>query len=89
MFNFYGAAIIKECLSNKTFADDLDDNALDLSRTPAEVFAIAEKYIKTKLNICNLKSTCKNLGVIYQSFTTRFYFKWLVPVGKILVAQYW
>ena len=61
MFNFYGAAIKRDCLSNKTFADDLDVNALDLSRTAAEVFAIAEKYIKTKLNICNLKSTCIKL----------------------------
>jgi len=48
------AGIVRDCLVDGTFADDLDVNALDISRTPAEVFAIAGKYIKTKLNISNL-----------------------------------
>ena len=48
------AAYIRDLIAPGTFADGLDTNALDLSRTPSEVFAIAGKYVKTKLNISNL-----------------------------------
>ena len=48
------AATVRDCINEGSFADDLDMNASDMSRTPAEVFAIAGKYIKTKLDISNL-----------------------------------
>ena len=51
------AAYIRDLIMNGTFADDLDSNALDMSRTPSEVFAIAGKYVKTKLNISNLPTS--------------------------------
>jgi hypothetical protein len=37
-----------------TFADDLDANASDISRTPDEVLAIAGAYVTNKLNASNL-----------------------------------
>lgn len=48
------AAYIRDLIASGTFANDLDANALEMSRTPSQVFAIAGKYIKTKLNISNL-----------------------------------
>jgi hypothetical protein len=46
------AAYIRDLISNGTFAGDdvIDANGLDKTRTPAEVFAIAGTYIKTKIN---------------------------------------
>ena len=51
------AAYIRDLIMNGTFADGLDANALEISRTPAEVFAIAGTYVKTKLNISNLPTS--------------------------------
>lgn len=51
------AAYIRDLIANGTFANDLDSNALDISRTPSEVFAIAGTYVKTKLNISNLPTS--------------------------------
>lgn len=51
------AAYIRDLIMNGTFANDLDANALEISRTPSEVFAIAGTYVKTKLNISNLPTS--------------------------------
>jgi len=51
------AAYIRDLIMPGTFADGLDVNALDKSRTPGEVFAIAGTYVKTKLNISNLPTS--------------------------------
>jgi len=53
------AALIRDLLSNGTFADStvIDANGLDKSRTPAEVLAIAAPFIKTKLNASNLPTS--------------------------------
>jgi hypothetical protein len=51
------AAYIRDLIMNGTFANDLDSNALDISRSPSEVFAIAGTYVKTKLNISNLPTS--------------------------------
>lgn len=51
------AAYIRDLIMNGTFANDLDTNALDISRTPSQVFAIAGTYVKTKLNISNLPTS--------------------------------
>lgn len=51
------AAYIRDLIMNGTFANDLDTNALDMSRSPSEVFAIAGTYVKTKLNISNLPTS--------------------------------
>lgn len=53
------AALIRDLISNGTFADNtvLDANALDKSRMPSEVLAIAGTYIKTKLNASNLPTS--------------------------------
>ncbi len=50
------AAYIRDIISNGSFADNtaLDANGLDKARTPAEVLAIAGKYVKTALNASNL-----------------------------------
>lgn len=48
------AAYIRDLIMPGSFADGLDTNALDMSRTPGQVFAIAGKYVKTQLNISNL-----------------------------------
>ena len=48
------AALIADLLSNGTFADTVDTNALDTARTPAAVLAIAGTYITTKINASNL-----------------------------------
>ena len=51
------AAYIRDLIMPGAFADGLDANALDKSRTPGEVFAIAGTYVKTKLNISNLPTS--------------------------------
>lgn len=48
------AALIADLIANGTFANTTDSNGLDTARTPAQVFAIAGTYIKTKLDISNL-----------------------------------
>jgi Ferritin-like domain len=48
------AAYIRDLIMPGTFADGLDANGLEISRSPSEVFAIAGTYVKTKLNISNL-----------------------------------
>lgn len=51
------AAVIRDMITNGTFADNTavnDTTGLDLVHTPAEVLAIAGKYIKTKINASNL-----------------------------------
>ncbi len=50
------AAAIRDLISNGTFADDtaIDAMGLDLTRKPAEVLAIASKYIKTKIDASHL-----------------------------------
>jgi len=52
------AALIRDLISNGTFADStvIDANGLDKSRTPSEVFAIAGAYIKTSIDISKLPS---------------------------------
>lgn len=53
------AALIRDLISNGTFADSSVVNAqgLDISRTPPEVLAIAGTYVKTKLNASNLPTS--------------------------------
>lgn len=49
------ASLIRELISPNTFlGDSVDMNSVNLSRTPAEVLAIAGTYIKTKINASNL-----------------------------------
>lgn len=50
------AALIADLLSNGSFAATTDANGLDMARTPAEVLAIADTYIVTKINASNLPS---------------------------------
>ncbi len=51
------AAYIRDLIMPGTFADGLDANGLEISRSPSEVFAIAGTYVKTKLNISNLPTS--------------------------------
>jgi hypothetical protein len=51
------AALIRDLLSNGTFADDLDANALDKHKLPLEVLSIASTFIKTKINPNNLPTS--------------------------------
>lgn len=50
------AALIRDLISNGTFADSTDANGLDMARTPAQVLAIADTYITTVINASNLPS---------------------------------
>ena len=50
------AALIADLLSNGSFAATTDANGLDMARTPAQVLAIADAYIITKINASNLPS---------------------------------
>lgn len=52
------AALIRDLISNGSFADNsiIDANGLDRSLMPSEVLAIAGTYIKTRLNGNNLPS---------------------------------
>jgi len=51
------AALIADLISNGTFADTTDANGLDMARTPAEVLAIADKFVVTKLDASNLPTS--------------------------------
>ncbi|MES2851088.1 MAG: ferritin-like domain-containing protein [Bacteroidota bacterium] len=53
------AALIRDLISNGSFADNtaIDANGLDLSRTPAQVLAIAGTYLKRALNASNLPTS--------------------------------
>lgn len=53
------AAAIRDLIQCGTFAnmEVVNANGLDVVRTPAEVLAIAGKYIKTKVNASNLPTT--------------------------------
>jgi hypothetical protein len=51
------AAYIRDLIMPGSFADGLDANALDMSRSPSQVFAIAGTYVKTKLNYSNLPTS--------------------------------
>lgn len=50
------AALIRDLISNGTFADStvVNENGLDTSRTPDQVLAIAGGFIKTKIKVINL-----------------------------------
>ena len=49
------AALIRELIGLNSFlGDSVDANSVNVSRTPAEVLAIAGAYIKTKINASNL-----------------------------------
>ena len=49
------AAYIREVIAVNTFlGDQVDANSVNVSRTPAEVLAIARTYITTKINASNL-----------------------------------
>ena len=48
------AAIIREVIAANTFADTTDANGLDPARSPAQVLAIADPFIKTVINASNL-----------------------------------
>ncbi|MBA3673806.1 MAG: ferritin-like domain-containing protein [Chitinophagaceae bacterium] len=49
------AALIRELVSINSFlGDQVDASSVNISRTPAEVLAIAGPYIKTKINASNL-----------------------------------
>lgn len=51
------AAYIRDLIMPGSFADGMDANGLDISRSPSEVFAIAGTYVKTKINISNLPTS--------------------------------
>lgn len=53
------AALIRDLISNGTFADStaVDAMGLDMAKSPSEVFAVAGKYVKTKLSIKNLPTS--------------------------------
>jgi len=49
------AALIRELITVNSFlGDQVDASSVNISRTPAEVLAIAGPYIKTKINASNL-----------------------------------
>ncbi len=49
------AALLRELVAANTFlGDQVDADSVNISRTPAEVLAIAGPYIKTKINASNL-----------------------------------
>lgn len=51
------AALIADLISNGSFADTTDASGLDMARTPAQVLAIADTYIVTKINASNLPTS--------------------------------
>ncbi len=51
------AALIADLISNGTFSDTTDTNGLDMARTPAQVLAIADTYVVTKLDASNLPTS--------------------------------
>ncbi len=44
------AALIRDLISNGTFADDLDANALDISKPPTAIVDIANAFLTTKIS---------------------------------------
>ena len=52
------AALIRDRISNGTFvgSDVIDANGMEMSKSPADVLAIAGMYVKTKINASNLPS---------------------------------
>jgi Ferritin-like domain len=50
------AALIADLLANGTFANTTDANGLDMARTPAQVLALADPFIKTVIDASNLPS---------------------------------
>ena len=52
------AALVRDLIENGTFAnmEVVDANGLDVVRKPSEVLAIAQAFIKTKINGSNLPS---------------------------------
>ncbi len=44
------AALIRDLISNGTFADDLDVNALDISKPPTAIVDIANAFLTTKIS---------------------------------------
>lgn len=50
------AALVRDLISNGSFADSttVDANGLDISRSPGQVLAIAQTYIKTKISLTGL-----------------------------------
>ena len=50
------AALIRDLISNGSFADSstVDASGLDISRSPGQVLAIAQTYIKTKISLTGL-----------------------------------
>jgi len=52
------AALIRDLISNGTFADStvIDANGLDLAYTPSKVLSMAQAFVKTKINGSNLPS---------------------------------
>lgn len=51
------AALIRDLISNGTFANSTDSNGLDSAKTPAEVLAIAGTYITTVIDASNLPTS--------------------------------
>ncbi len=53
------AALIRDLISNGTFADDLDANAKDIEKTPAQVAVIANSFLaaNSQLNGANLPTS--------------------------------
>lgn len=51
------AALIRDIISNGTFANTADANGFDEIRMPLDVLAIAGKYIKTSINPNNLPTS--------------------------------
>jgi hypothetical protein len=51
------AALIRDLLTNNTFANTTDSNGLDPARTPTQVLDIAKAYINTKINASNLPTS--------------------------------
>lgn len=51
------AALIADLISNGSFSDTTDANGLDTARTPAQVLAIADTYVVTKIDASNLPTS--------------------------------
>jgi len=51
------AALIRDLISNGTFAGSTDTNGLDSAKTPAEVLAIAGTYLTSTLDASNLPTS--------------------------------
>lgn len=51
------AALIRDLISNGSFANNTDLNGLDINRTPPQVLTIASQFIYTKINASNLPTS--------------------------------